>query len=64
MIKEQWLIISDYAKKYGISKQAVWGRIHRGTLKKRLGFKKMPVLEVLDEVTRQGLAQNVVKKIK
>lgn len=56
-----WYTVNDFARKYSITENAVRDRIKRGTLKTRLGWKKVQVTEVLDEVTKYNLAQSIKK---
>lgn len=55
-----WISVLEYARKHGITTQSVRGRMKRGTLKYRQGWKKMPIVEVLDsEVVKHNLASSI-----
>lgn len=44
-----WKTINDFRLKYGITRQAVWNRIYRKTLKTKIMVKKIPTTYVWDE---------------
>lgn len=58
-MNSNWIKVSEYARKHGVSPQAVRGKVGRGTLKHR--FVNVKQMEVLDEVTKAGLAENTLK---
>mgnify|MGYP003132679343 CR=1 FL=1 len=57
----KWLPVEQYAKKRGISRQYAYLLIKLGKVKSRKVEKKVEVLEIMDDITKQGLINNTAK---
>ncbi len=57
----KWLSVQEYAKKKNITRQYAYLLIRLKKVKSRKRFKKVQVLEILDEITKEGLIQNTTK---
>lgn len=56
-----WLSVEKYARKKGITRQYAYMLIRLGKVKSRKHFKQVQVLEILDDITKQGLIDNTAK---
>lgn len=57
----KWLKVSDYAKKRKITIQHAYLLIRLGRVKSRKRLKEIEVLEILDDITKEGLINNTAK---
>ena len=57
----KWILASEYAKKSGLSRSRVYQLIAERKVKSRKAIRKVERLEVLDDITLKGLADNTTK---
>ena len=58
----KWLPVEQYAKKRGITRQYAYLLIRLRRVKSRKIFKQVEILEILDDITKEGLIENTKRK--